>query len=58
MLHIKIIIDPRYEVVFECPFDDLVEEIGREEFMNVRAREPMCERLMVIQFVVRIEMQD
>lgn len=29
--------DPRYKVVFECSFDDLVQDVGGKKFVNICA---------------------
>ena len=36
---------PTHEVVFKGPFDDLVEEVGGEEFMDISTRETCGKRL-------------
>jgi hypothetical protein len=41
----EILSDPRNEVVLEGPFDQLMENIRGQEFMNVCSRKMICERL-------------
>ena len=38
---------PFYKVVFECTFDDLVEEIWRQELIDIGSWEMCGERLVV-----------
>ena len=44
---LKVLAYPLYEVVFECTFDDLVEEIRRQELIDVGSWEMCGERLVV-----------
>lgn len=36
---------PRHEMVLKGSFDNLMEQVGCEEYVDVGARELMCERL-------------
>lgn len=45
MLLNEIFVDPCYDMVFESALDHLVEEIWREELMDVGARKIVSERL-------------
>jgi len=45
---LKIQPNPVQEVVLEAALDYLMEEIGCEKFMNIRAREVMCEKLIKV----------
>ena len=42
----EIPIDPHNYVVFECPFDYLMEEVGRNQLMDVGSWEVVCKWLM------------
>lgn len=41
----KILSDPRHEVVLEGSFDQLMEKIGGQEFMDICSRKMICEWL-------------
>jgi hypothetical protein len=41
----KVILDPLYEVVLEDTFNQLVEQVRGEKFMNIGARKIMSKRL-------------
>lgn len=45
MLHYEVFANPSHQVIFKRPFDDLMEEVGRNEVVNVSAREVVGERL-------------
>lgn len=45
MLDLQVGIDPRHQVVLECTFDHLMEEVAREHSMYICAREIGCKRL-------------
>jgi hypothetical protein len=42
---LKILTHPLNEMILEGPFDDLMEKIRGEDFMDVCARKVCCERL-------------
>ena len=42
---VQVFIDPRHDVILEDTFDELVEEIRRQEFMNICTWKSMCEWL-------------
>lgn len=42
---VDIVLDPSDEVIFECTLDQLMEEIGSQELVDVRPREMMREWL-------------
>lgn len=42
----EILLNPGHKMVFKCPFDKLVEDIRRNEFVDVGAREVFREWLM------------
>jgi hypothetical protein len=42
----KVFFDPRNQMVFECTFDHLVEQVGRNEFMYIGSWEIVGERLV------------
>jgi hypothetical protein len=44
----KILTNPCNEMVFKCTFDDLVEEIRTQKFMDIGARKLGSERLYLI----------
>lgn len=52
--NIEVGTDPGDEVVLEGPFDDLVQQIGREELVDVGAREVVCEGLTQSQYHLKI----
>jgi hypothetical protein len=41
----QILVNPHYNMILECPFDDLMEQIRCQEFMDVSMRKAMCEWL-------------
>ena len=41
----EILTNPGNEVIFERAFDDLVKEIGAQQFMDIGAGKPGSERL-------------
>jgi len=41
----KVGADPINEVVFKCPFDELVKEVRGDQLIDIRAREVDCEWL-------------
>lgn len=43
---VQIFIDPCHEVVFEDAFNELVQEIGWQRFMNIYMQKPMGKRLL------------
>jgi len=43
----KKLVNPHDNMVFECAFDNLMEQIGRQELMDVSSRKAMRERLLV-----------
>lgn len=38
--------NPGYEIVFECTFDDLMQQVAREHLMDVHPWEVVGERLL------------
>jgi hypothetical protein len=45
VLRKDVVFDPFDQVILECAFDNLVEEVWRDEFMNVGPRKAVCEWL-------------
>jgi hypothetical protein len=41
----EVLLKPCDEMIFECPLDDLVEKIGRQQLMDVGIWKVVCERL-------------
>lgn len=41
----KVLFDPCYEVIFESAFYNLMEEVGRDELVDVSSRKVLHERL-------------
>lgn len=45
MCNDQVLFNPVDEMVFECPFDDLVEKIGGKQFVYVCPGKVSCKRL-------------
>jgi hypothetical protein len=45
MLRLQVFADPRHKMVLEGPLDDLMQEVGGQELVNVGARKVPGERL-------------
>lgn len=45
MLFHKVFSYPRHEMILECTFDDLMEEVRGDEFVDICSREIIRERL-------------
>ncbi len=44
---LQMLANPRYQMIFEHPFDYLVKEVGGDELVYVCSREVVCEWLEV-----------
>jgi hypothetical protein len=47
MSKMEILVDLFYKMIFECPFDYLMEQIWRKKHVYICTREPMCEWLQI-----------
>jgi hypothetical protein len=48
MLKLQVFTYPRHEMVFEGSLNDLVKEVGSEDFVNVSSWEVKRERLQIL----------
>ena len=42
----KVLLNPFNNVIFECPFDELMQKVWSEEFMNISTRKLVSEWLV------------